>query len=90
MLGAIVSVRGHRLFFMGYLMLEASVELPTQANHVTTHSSDCWQSLADIAEQSEINGDGIRIHRIEKGARHSIVFDERKIIIAANREIEVR
>ncbi|MEM8806161.1 MAG: AAA family ATPase [Cyanobacteria bacterium P01_G01_bin.38] len=56
----------------------------------TTHSSDCWQSLADIAGREDLNGDGIRIHRIEKGADKSVVFDERKIVVAANREIEVR
>ncbi|WP_016948858.1 ATP/GTP-binding protein [Anabaena sp. PCC 7108] len=56
----------------------------------TTHNSDCWKSLADIAEQEDATDDGIRIHRIEKGKEKSIVFTEKQIAIAAERELEVR
>ena len=56
----------------------------------TTHSSDCWQSLADIANAENPSEDGITIHRIEKGKPNSIVFTERQIAIAAERHIEVR
>ncbi|MBE9048820.1 AAA family ATPase [Nostocales cyanobacterium LEGE 11386] len=56
----------------------------------TTHNSDCWRSLADIAEQEDATEDGIRIHRIEKGKERSIVFTEPQIVIAAERELEVR
>jgi len=56
----------------------------------TTHNSDCWKSLADIAEQEDVTDDGIRIHRIEKGKEKSIVFNEAQIVIAAERELEVR
>ena len=56
----------------------------------TTHNSDCWQSLADIAEKENVTDDGIRIHRIEKGKEKSIVFNEAQIVIAAERELEVR
>jgi AAA15 family ATPase/GTPase len=56
----------------------------------TTHNSDCWQSLADIAETENVTDDGIRIHRIEKGKEKSIVFNEAQIVIAAERELEVR
>jgi AAA15 family ATPase/GTPase len=56
----------------------------------TTHSDDCWQSLADIANAENPSEDGITIHRIEKGKPHSIVFTERQIAIAAERNIEVR
>jgi AAA15 family ATPase/GTPase len=56
----------------------------------TTHNSDCWQSLAEIAEQEDVTDDGIRIHRIEKGKEKSIVFNEAQIVIAAERELEVR
>jgi AAA15 family ATPase/GTPase len=56
----------------------------------TTHSNDCWQSLADIANAENPSEDGITIHRIEKGKPHSIVFTERQIAIAAERNIEVR
>jgi proteasome lid subunit RPN8/RPN11 len=56
----------------------------------TTHNSDCWKSLADIAEQEDVTDYGIRIHRIEKGKEKSIVFNEAQIVIAAERELEVR
>jgi AAA15 family ATPase/GTPase len=56
----------------------------------TTHNSDCWKSLAEIAKQENVTDDGIRIHRIEKGKSKSIVFNESQIVIAAERELEVR
>ncbi|GBO52799.1 hypothetical protein APA_600 [Pseudanabaena sp. lw0831] len=56
----------------------------------TTHSNDCWQSLADIANAENPSEDGITIHRIEKGKPHSIVFTEDEIAIAAEEGIEVR
>ncbi|MBS9392665.1 MAG: AAA family ATPase [Dolichospermum sp. LBC05a] len=56
----------------------------------TTHNSDCWKSLADIAETENVTDDGIRIHRIEKDKETSIKFNEAEIIIAAERGIEVR
>ncbi len=56
----------------------------------TTHSKDCWTSLADIANQEHPSEDGITIHRIEKGKTKSIVFTERQIAIAAEHHIEVR
>ncbi|HEY9803314.1 MAG TPA: AAA family ATPase [Leptolyngbyaceae cyanobacterium] len=56
----------------------------------TTHNSDCWMSLASIAQRDDAAEDGIRIHRIEQGKDKSIVFTEPQIVIAAEREIEVR
>lgn len=56
----------------------------------TTHSNDCWTSLADIANAEHPSEDGITIHRIEKGKTTSIVFTERQIAIAAENDIEVR
>ena len=56
----------------------------------TTHSNDCWTSLADIANADNPSEDGITIHRVEKGKPNSLVFTERQIAIAAERNIEVR
>jgi AAA15 family ATPase/GTPase len=56
----------------------------------TTHSNDCWQSLADIANVENPSEDGITIHRVEKDKPKSILFTERQIAIAAERNIEVR
>lgn len=56
----------------------------------TTLNSDCWKSLAQIAQQENVTDDGIRIHRIEKDKSKSIVFNESQMVIAAERELEVR
>ncbi|VXD23614.1 conserved hypothetical protein [Planktothrix serta PCC 8927] len=56
----------------------------------TTHNSDCWISLADLANSEILDGDGIKIHRIEKNKPNSIVFNENQMAIAAERGIEVR
>jgi AAA15 family ATPase/GTPase len=74
---------------MWKLIWETAKRLNVQV-FATTHNSDCWKSLASIAEQEDVTEDGIRIHRIEKGKETSIVFTEPQIVIAAEREIEVR
>ncbi|MEH2122936.1 AAA family ATPase [Nostoc sp.] len=74
---------------MWKLIWETAKRLNVQV-FATTHNSDCWTSLASIAEQEDVTQDGIRIHRIEKGKKTSIVFTEPQIVIAAEREIEVR
>jgi AAA15 family ATPase/GTPase len=56
----------------------------------TTHSEDCWKSLAELAQQENVAEDGITIQRIERGKSNSVVFNERQIIIAADQGIEVR
>ncbi|MEH2164237.1 MAG: AAA family ATPase [Nostoc sp.] len=74
---------------MWKLIWETAKRLNVQV-FATTHNSDCWTSLASIAEQQDATEDGIRIHRIEKGKETSVVFIEPQIVIAAEREIEVR
>jgi AAA15 family ATPase/GTPase len=56
----------------------------------TTHNSDCWKSLAEVANSDDIASDDITIHRIERGKKASIVFNEQEMAIAAERDIEVR
>lgn len=56
----------------------------------TTHSSDCWTSLAAIASNESPSEEGITIQRIEKGKPSSVVFTERQVVIAAEQGIEVR
>jgi AAA15 family ATPase/GTPase len=56
----------------------------------TTHNSDCWRSLASIACREDATEDGITIQRIERGKPKAIAFTEKEIVIAAEREIEVR
>ncbi|MEM7183284.1 MAG: AAA family ATPase [Spirochaetota bacterium] len=56
----------------------------------TTHSNDCWMSLANVAEELETENDEITIQRMEQGKNTGIVFDKDEMIVAANRGIEVR
>jgi AAA15 family ATPase/GTPase len=74
---------------MWKLIWETAKRLDVQV-FATTHSSDCWTSLAEIAKSEDASEQGITIHRIEREKSTSVVFDERKIVVAANREIEVR
>jgi ABC-type branched-subunit amino acid transport system ATPase component len=56
----------------------------------TTHNSDCWRSLASIACREDATEDGITIQRIERGKPKAVAFTQKEIVIAAEREIEVR
>jgi hypothetical protein len=56
----------------------------------TTHSSDCWMSLATLANREDIEEDGITIQRIEPEKHTSVAFHQDEIVMAAQRDIEVR
>lgn len=56
----------------------------------TTHSRDCWESLAELVESENISEGEITIHRIERDKPTSVMFNEREMVIAAERGIEVR
>ncbi len=56
----------------------------------TTHSSDCWKTLADNAVDSEFADMPIRIHRIDKDKKQPETFTNKEMHLALNREIEVR
>ncbi len=74
---------------MWKLIWETAKRLNVQV-FATTHSSDCWTSLAAIANAERPSEEGITIQRVEKGESHSTVFTERQVVIAAERGIEVR
>jgi len=74
---------------MWEMIWKTAIRLNVQV-FATTHSSDCWMSLATIANQESGGEDGIRIHRIERGKNTSIVFTDREIVVAAERGFEVR
>jgi hypothetical protein len=74
---------------MWKLIWETAKRLNIQV-FATTHSSDCWTSLASIASREDTSEDGITIQRIEQDKDVGIVFSEREIVVAANRGIEVR
>lgn len=56
----------------------------------TTHSSDCWKTLADNATEDEFADMPIRIHRIDKDKNKPETFTNQEMHLAADREIEVR
>ncbi|MDJ1180802.1 AAA family ATPase [Roseofilum sp. BLCC_M91] len=74
---------------MWKLVWETAKRLNVQV-FATTHSSDCWRSLATIASEVDTPEEGIRIHRIERDKPQSIVFTEKEMAIAATQDIEVR
>jgi len=74
---------------MWKLIWETAKRLNVQV-FATTHSSDCWKSLTEIASMENPSKEGITIQRIERDKPSSVVFTERQIVIAAEREIEVR
>lgn len=56
----------------------------------TTHSSDCWKTLADNAVEEEFADMPIRIHRIDKNKSKPETFTNKEMYLAVDREIEVR
>lgn len=74
---------------MWKLIWEIAKRLNVQV-FATTHSNDCWKSLAAVAQQYDTTADGITIQRIERDKPKGIVFSEEEIILAADMGIEVR
>ncbi len=74
---------------MWKLVWETAKRLNVQV-FATTHSSDCWMSLADIASREDTAEDGITIQRIEKGKNVGVAFSREQILAAAKWDIEVR
>ncbi|MGB3401294.1 MAG: AAA family ATPase [Microcoleaceae cyanobacterium] len=75
---------------MWKLIWETAKKLNVQV-FATTHNSDCWKSLASIAcEENAHEEGGITIQRIEPDKNTAIAFNEREIVIAAERDLEVR
>ena len=56
----------------------------------TSHNSDCWTSLASVLCDKNAVNDKVSIQRIEKDKKQAVAFTKDEIIIAAEREIEVR
>jgi AAA15 family ATPase/GTPase len=56
----------------------------------TTHSRDCWQSLAELITEEKIADNDITIQRIDREKSQSVIFDPEEIVIAAKSNLEVR
>lgn len=56
----------------------------------TTHSRDCYESLASISREHISEHSTVTIQRVERGATKAISFSEQEIVAASERGIEVR
>jgi predicted ATPase len=74
---------------MWKMILKTAERLNVQV-FATTHSRDCWESLAEVAELEGIQGDEVMIHRIERGRKSSVTFNSPQMVIASEHSIEVR
>jgi hypothetical protein len=77
------------MFEMWKLVIESAQRLDVQI-FATTHSRDCYESLAAVLLEVEAEPGTAVIHRIERERGRTVAFDEQQIIIAAERGIEVR
>ena len=71
---------------MWRMISEQAAALSVQV-FATTHSRDCYESLAAIAESG---ANGVTIQRIERSRGEAVSFIDRAIVAAAERNIEVR
>ena len=71
---------------MWRMVSERAAALSVQV-FATTHSRDCYESLAAIAESG---AGGVTIQRIERSRGEAVSFIDRAIVAAAERNIEVR
>lgn len=72
---------------MWTLIDQTARELDVQI-FATTHSSDCVTSLANICAGR--NGNDVTIQRIETGKTEGVRYSEAQVLMAAERNIEVR
>ena len=56
----------------------------------TTHSRDCWQSLAELITEEKITDNEITIQRIDRDKEKAVSFNTRQIYLASERDVEVR
>lgn len=74
---------------MWKLIWEIAKRLDVQV-FATTHSSDCWKSLAAIARKYDTSDDEITIQRIERNKSKGVVFRGEETFLASDMGIEVR
>jgi predicted ATPase len=74
---------------MWRLVKETAERLNVQV-FATTHSRDCYESLANVVTNDGEREDDITIQRIERDKDAAIAFTNEEIVIAAERGLEVR
>lgn len=74
---------------MWRLVVETATRLDIQV-FATTHSLDCVDALARLRNKYPKIAEEITLHRVEKDASQTVVYDVDELVIAAESEIEVR
>jgi ABC-type transport system involved in cytochrome c biogenesis ATPase subunit len=74
---------------MWRLMVESAKRLDVQV-FATTHSLDCVRALARLRKRYPDLAAEITVHRVEKDAPCTVVFDADEIVVAAESQLEVR
>ena len=71
------------------MICEQAAALSVQV-FATTHSRDCYESLASFVEADDTRADTITIQRIEPRQNEAVRIGGRAIVLAAERGLEVR
>lgn len=81
----------HHSVMMGMwkLVVETAHRLDIQV-FATTHSQDCVDALARLRRKHPEVAAEVTVHRVEKGAPKTVVYDVDEIVIASEGHIEVR
>ena len=74
---------------MWRLVLETAERLDVQV-FATTHSFDCWLSLASVIEAKPALGGDVAVHRIEAESEEPVTYPSGELVAAARRELEIR
>jgi predicted ATPase len=74
---------------MWRLVVETARRLEVQV-FATTHSLDCVRALARLRKKFPDVAADVTVHRVEKEAAKTVVYDADEIVIAAESQIEVR
>jgi hypothetical protein len=74
---------------MWRLVRDTAVRLNVQV-FATTHSRDCWESLASISRPNAASDTLVSIQRIERGKPKAVAFSESEIVVAVEDGIEIR
>jgi hypothetical protein len=74
---------------MWRLVVETAERLDVQV-FVTTHSLDCVRALARLRRRYPEVAEAVTLHRVEKDASRTVVYDVDEIVVAAEGHIEVR
>lgn len=74
---------------MWRLLIESSKRLGIQV-FATSHSLDCVRALARLRRRYPETAAAVTLHRVEKDALTTVVYDADEIVVAAEGHIEVR